>query len=1788
MNPVKRRGVMIREIAIVGMAGRFPQAENLAEFERNLRIGADSVRELTEQRKYATTLDADKQYSPFGFMEGIDRFDNDYFQISRKEARYMDPHQRLLLEVVHATLENGGFDSDRLKGTRTAVFVAGVLPQYYQLAETFDPTIITGNTNSAIAGRIAREYDFRGTAAMVDTACSSSLLSVHLACNELMLGDADYALACGVNLELLPHEKDSKFGVGVTSQDGKTRTFSDEARGTTAGEAVGAVLLKPLQAAIIDGDMIHAVIRSTAVNQDAGRSASFTAPDSIAQSEVIQSAWSKAGIDPMTVSYAEAHGTATNLGDPIEVEGLRLAFEKHTDRKQFCAISAVKSNVGHGGPAAGITSLVKTVLSLKHRKIYPVVHFSVPNLLIRFEDSPVFIADQLRDWDHGSLPRRAGVSSFGLVGTNCHILLEEAPEDVSQRNIESGVPHIVTLSSKTTAGLKANIEALSNHLEQNPELNLADVSRTLNAGRKHHDHRWSASPASVDDLQQNLSSTLHSELKNVSGAGRLWLIFPPLGEQQGTLDFPWQDDLVEANGKFNLENNKWIAEESAELSWQYSLYHLLKSLGVSTNKVLGAGIGKQLIGLLAEKGSWEEKVGSLGAVPSIPADLDKRIASFVQQLDKDDIVVDMASTDNALSRLIANQLKDQKEISFHSFQSDPVKGLNHLLGKCYRAGMPIDWQVYHSYFPGKKIELPTYSFQGASCWIKDPEEHRRKRVKQWHFELQWEEAEAITGTIEGGKHFLLFADRQNLWRQVKHALESSGNEVSVVLAEKNEAAESALVLSERSEQAFISLAYEVAKNTSRLDGIIQMEAHGAEDVADDFVSGFNPLIASQFYMLKAFVSYFRQPDFLLAFVGSRAVVVKETDEAVQPHNHVSWTLAKSVLADHPGLRVSSIDLDHQGCPAEVLLKTILNSDSPVFHAFRQGQRYVQRLRHAAAATRVQEIKFNAGCTYLITGGLSGIGLEVAKRILEKGDVTLYIMGRADLAASGNESKQASLIELRKFTGVKVVYFSVDASNQQAVKQCFEEIRKASPKLDGIVHAAGVKGKWEHFSQLTEKDLEEVAAPKVAGTRWLTKYGRTVGNPFFILFSSGNSIVAQKKSLGYALANAYEDATGWQLRQEGINVLVTNWGAWGETGMGHRTRRKDQLFQADAVIRDMRSTDGLLALEMAMELDSSNLIIADMDIQRFRLNPFFHVEVGDQGSEPKAIGQQIDYPSEATDTEKRVLDIWYEVLQAEHISLEDNFMELGGHSLIGRQVLSRVQRLFGLDLQFRDIFQFATVTALAQRIDEVSAATSPQHAVDRTIPRIEHREHYHLSYSQRRLWVLHQLEKDLLAYNIVVAYKLRGKLDVRLLEKSCDLLVSRHASLRTNFKVVNGEVQQVVRSEASRSFNEVDLRRGAKGLDAAIERIDRLANTPFDLEKDQLIRFELMHLSDDQSVFVLSVHHIVSDGWSMKVIFNDIFRFYQQLLNGGPEKDLEPLSVQYMDYAHWQRSLTENDGDEALRQYWHKKLEGPIPTVKLPYDRERPSQKTYNGAFHVFDLPLEGSEQIRQLAKQEGQSLYMVLMAAVKLWLYRFSGETDLAVGGSIAGRNHSDLEDQVGFFLNMLVYRDRLKPSDSVGDFLQKVGQTTLEAFEHQNYPFDMLVSELLDNYDRSRSPFFDVLVVLQNFGFERSSDLTKGLPDELSIESISPDFKVSKFDIIFMFMEHGDALRCRMEYNTDLFDHSTMVLFGNKLAAILECMPSKLHLTLVEFIELLSDEVETETRQNFEKKASDNISEDF
>jgi len=628
------------EIAIIGMAGRFPGADSIEEFWKNLKTGKESITHYSKEELLEVGIDKSLLDDPYyiraqSILSDIKGFDAEFFGYSPSEASIMDPQQRLFLQCAWHALEDSGYNNPKEYQGDIGIY-AGVGRNRYAIdnlssLEIQDPVgefqFMIGNSIDFLSTRVAYKLNLTGPAITMQTACSTSLVAVHQACTALQVGDCNIALAGGVSLQSVGKEGYLYQPDMIGSPDGKCRAFDAKAQGTIGGQGVGVVVLKPLEQAIADGDHIYAVIKGSAINNDGYNKIGFTAPSPERQTDVIRTAQEKAGITADTITYVEAHGTGTTLGDPIEIEGLTQAFRYTTDQKQFCAIGSVKTNIGHLDTASGITGLIKAVLCLYHKTLVPTLHYNNPNPKINFELTPFYVNTALKEWQTNNLPRRAGVSSFGVGGTNAHVILEEPP--VNNLDSKQSKPcQLISLSAHTITALEQKAVNLVNYLQKQPDINLEKLAYTLHIGYQKFKYNRFVIASTVEEVMSALEQPNQSCIEQ-TGINPLVFMFPGQGSQY--IDMGKQLYETEPNFKVNIDKcltiisnnlssnitvedilgtnekiNQTSITQPALFIIEYALAQYLMHLGIRPDAMIGHSIGEYVAACIAGVFSLED------------------------------------------------------------------------------------------------------------------------------------------------------------------------------------------------------------------------------------------------------------------------------------------------------------------------------------------------------------------------------------------------------------------------------------------------------------------------------------------------------------------------------------------------------------------------------------------------------------------------------------------------------------------------------------------------------------------------------------------------------------------------------------------------------------------------------------------------------------------------------------------------------------------------------------------------------------------------------------------------------------------------------------------------------------------------------------------------------------------------------------------------------------------------------------------------------------------------------
>ncbi|WP_458125218.1 SDR family NAD(P)-dependent oxidoreductase [Paenibacillus sp. Z3-2] len=1199
-----------KDIAVIGLSCKIGSAKNKNEFWDSMVEGKALIEELPQIRKKDIT-DVLKQrgltYQEFKkatYLHNIDTFDYKFFSLTATEARLMDPHQRLFLETVYATMEDAGYGGQELFGSETGVFVGlssdGPI-EYKTFAQMSAPELESltnsGNLKSIIAGRISHTFDFKGPSSVVDTACSSSLSALHLACRSIRTGECNTAIAGSVKIDMLPNSHSNDYKMSYESSEGYTRPFDADSGGPNSGEGVAAVLLKPLHQAILDHDHIYAVVKGSAWNHD-GSSVGLTAPNPTAQERVILKAWQDAGINPESISYLEANSTGTKLGDPIEIQGIHNAFRRHTSKTKFCAIGSVKTNIGHLDHAAGIAGFIKAVLALKHEKIPPMLHFKNLNPNISLIDSPVYIANHLIHWERStSSIRRCGVSAFGLSGTNCHVVLEEAPE--REETFVDGFSHIFTISAMEQDNMLDIVNNYISFLSSSANhYNIGDVCYTVTTGRGHYTHRLVLKVCSIEELLKQLKRFVRTP-------------------------FVTMEDHHIYYGSHNVSANK--------ASRKY---------------------------------------------PEIAAD-SKHVKELLFSVNKD--------TSNA-GRI------------FHDF------------AQAYTQGAEMNWKKLYPKHSYNKVSLPTYSYSKSRCWINIPKDHVQPVERQetltsiheekcYYYQPKWVPknfTDKIPEQIDGKTVF--FRTTAPICDRISTFLENKNVDYIEVYygSEFKKVTDCNYVISSK-DSDYLLLIEQVGKIGHIIHSFDLEErlAHQTLELQESLVRGLYSLAS----LTKALLKNQRRQEVVITMLTRLANSVIGEEKNVHPIGAAMLGMAKVIHQEHPYLYTRSFDLDTTIEP-----RTLGQILSPIREtmecAYRNGVSYIESLERADfKKTETSALRSNG--VYIITGGHGDIGLEVAKHWARQCQISIVLVSRTpipsrenwNLIKAGDDPKQKRIIESieeMESRGSSIYSYSANISDYDQMKLLFQQVRDSLGEVNGIFHAAGIAGEGMLFRR-SQEQIEEVLSPKVMGTWNLHMLTKENDIDFFVLCSSIASLSGGVGQGDYTAANRFLDSFASYRTRLGMTACSINWPAWKEFGVAV----DDSVNENNSMIsHHIKPYSALTALDLILHSNRPRIILSEI-IPANVNQQMTQGSIREQQSfnDVLLVGRE---SGEYTELEQRLACIWGELFERDVIRVDDNFYDLGGHSLLVVRVEVELEK-HGVAVDHLDIERDQTLEKIARAL-----------------------------------------------------------------------------------------------------------------------------------------------------------------------------------------------------------------------------------------------------------------------------------------------------------------------------------------------------------------------------------------------------------------------------------------------------------------------------------------------------------
>ncbi|MCM5553309.1 non-ribosomal peptide synthetase [Pleomorphomonas sp. NRK KF1] len=1781
---VRQTGATAGPIAIIGMATRLADHEDLDSFWRDVAGAADRVARLSPERaEDARRLfelmgrEAPSEFREAGYLNDIFAFEPGRFRMSPMDAALLDPEQRLFLDTASRALDDAGYGGAALHGRRVGVFVGGAPSTVYRdamlglLPERSEQIFIL-NVPSNIATRLAFLNDWRGPAMVVDTACSSGLTAVHLACRALAEGECEAALVGAAKLLPVPPEAGSRMA--IDSSTARTRAFASDADGTGMGEGAVTLLLKPLTRALEDGDAIHAVILGSAVNQD-GASSGLSAPNPAAQAEAIRTAAEAADISLATLSYVEAHGTGTVLGDPIEIAGLTSAFADHTAEVGFAAIGSVKGNYGHLDAAAGILGLAKAVLCLRHDTAPPQPFFDAPNPKIDFAHAPVVVPKTIMPLADRGTPRRAGVSSFGLSGINAHVILEVPP---SKSPSLIGGHFAIALSCSDAGRLRPAAETLASCLRRDRPA-IADVARTLAEGRAHLRHRFAFVATTLDEAIAALTDFA------ITGRGALADIAPTLGRRPG---------LEKAVAGTRVEAQRAVAAYLAgtDLVWPSDMpagrvhlpptpFHRVPcrpDFGAVRPRTLGAKgpLGRPV----ATRDGWLIPVdfGNPGywpvadhllngrptlvgmALPGLALDaaralglggeLEVRALRWRRPVRPDEIVPDgcgldiRADGDGWMLSLGARVSPGGDWALLAEARLSPRQTMVGRIDLAeLRAACPVSVPVAPFSPEQGAIRISDRWNRRMACWQSADGDELLAELKGGS---EWDPAlldvaagvalDGLARVPVGAGAIRFFAPPSP--RLLVHARRRIGRDntlsAGIVLIDPDDGR----VLAELGDLEFAAL-------NNRLRDPVSIPAWVSHPLAD-------PPQATPILLLGDGPLADRLADGL----AKSGRLAGRNDAAVD----AGLVLLAPDLSDDP-FRRSIAALRALSANLRGPLRVIAVGEGAHARAGETTRPDAALLAGACLAFAHEEPLISLRYVDL-DERVSALAVAAEFEVFAPRDVIPLVV-----TLRGDERFVRRLAPLPDGTdkprwpesGVCVVSGGLGglalslAEEMSAGGQVALALLSRSGDIDGESEEAARRRAL--LAGLAERGIRHRiyacdVANRAALSTCLASIRAELGSITAVVHAAGiadGGFLATRPDADMAAvlapkldgARHLEDLT----RRDPVEAFVLFGSITGLVGAPGQVAYAAANAWTDAFAAQCRAggrpalaIDWCRLAEVGMGARSKLSASAETTItpatavavwRRALTSDAPQVVVVDPSFDTQAAAQpqrKAEAPAQTKPAgdalETALASIWADVLGYPSLTPTDDFYALGGDSISGMQIVERIVRELGLAATLPDILGAATVGNLAKAL-RGSKSEAPTDAAEAS--------DYPVGFEQ--IGVLNaEAAADMgTAYNLPNLVRLPDDLDVPTIETAVTALIARHDILRSRFLRSGDDWRMEVLPAGPVQLPRIDLTDEVDPFDACRRRVTR-----FDLMNTPPVRLELVRARGWQALFI-DIHHALADGLSIELLAGDLLR----LLRGD---DLPPLARQLKDFTRWSRDGAGSRKREDARRYWLDRFQAPLPLIDLPADRRRPPVQTFRGSISSFELSPVTAAALRAFASQQRVTPFTVTLTAWMILIHRMANTADVVISVPADRRDDGGFYGTPGMMATLLPLRETLARDMPVGALLERVHADHADALRHRAYGLGQLLADLAPPATPDRTLLSEVTLSYMNFA-QGSGD---GAP---TIWGLARD--ACKNDLAIFVRDLPTAISLTIEYYADLFDAERMGRLGRSFTVLVEALVS-------------------------------------
>ena len=1731
------------DIAIIGISGRFPQSKNLEQFWKHLKNGDNLITEIPLEKwnndaYFSSDVSAiGKTYSKWiGSLSGVDKFDPLFFNISPKEAKFMDPQHRLVLEESWNAIENAGYAPNSLSNFNCGVFMGVGTGDYLQESignwdDLNAAYCLTGTAASILSARISYLLNLKGPALSIDTACSSSLVAIAQACDSLILGNTDMALAGGVCVLNTPKLHISTSKAFMLSEDGKCHTFDQKANGFVPGEGVGVIVLKRLEEAKKDKDQIYGIIKGWGINQD-GSSNGITAPNEQAQSSLQTKVYDKFKINPRSISYVEAHGTGTKLGDPIEIKALKNSFNQFTENTNFCGLGSVKSNIGHSLPAAGIAGVLKVVLQLKNRQLAPSINFDQLNTHIDLTNSPFYINDRLKEWNtNNNQPRRAAINSFGFSGTNAHIIIEEnvLPEFPELPINQSSHPAIIVLSAHDKKALQTKVQDLYNFLKVKENISLENLAYTLQIGRNAMNERLGIVVNNLEELIQQLENYSEGRVKKfffgniteqknnilLNGeAGKAFMLQALKHKKLESIAHAWVNgvELVwamlynETNFPYKISlptypfqrKRYWLDNKNNSLQVLTTTPQKRNLLPIENLSVMNAESipiapkieNKSLI-----------KLDPLNQVSSNPIQVkEKQEAPLLSKERKTALPLSLdteSSIRDRISRLLQKTLYIEDAILPNKQLTD--YGMDSITGVEFVKEINLEFNL--NLLSTELYEYPTVNqlatYLSTKSISSQPDLLEKKTVRLEKNNLPLKKVMIKENTIESNHHI------------PNHTKPNQENKL-------------------KEDYAIIAAAGKFCGFQTMQDLWTEIEQQGTNK--SSFESSNNSILSDKKLTSSipplSLSSVGIEPSDFSELSSQEKLIFEVLSEAITEYGITKDELS----AKSTGVFISARQLyDFQENTNHKSLAYLIPNKISYFLNLKGPSEIVSTYctsAYVAINRAIQSIALGE-CQQAIVGGINLI-LKREMDIVQNTPFNDLIASDGqtrsfcDTASGFSRSEGAGILVLKPLSLAKkennqilgvikscIVHhggkgYSLTAPNPNGIRRVIEEsLKKSRIDADTIdyVEAHGIANRVADAIELNAIDSVLKKHSKNPLKKWHigsikpiighSEFASGIASILKILMAFKNKTLPGVVGLETINSDLFPDHSLI------LNRYNSSW-------------KKNQHPRRASI--NGYAVGGLNTHIILEEYVQNSVKTEPPTSQQY----FLQQKYENKTQKNKIHSTKIF--SELTAIACTVFNI-----EATALNLNLSLIDYEFDSLKAMQFIRKANKHFDVEIKLGQVLSAQNLEAVYQLYETAISTINRNEIYNSAV--IENK--YPLTEAQKGLWFIQNLEPDNTLYNLPLALSLETNISPDEIYDIGDRLIEKHPILRVVFKIndeTGGLFQQVL---PVRNFLKKDIHT-LKENQNINQVFQELLVRPFDLSQNG-IRFHIRIDQTTNKIFLLFVvHHIIFDGTSGVLLLKEFLHLFEQYVQGIPFSNLQ-IRNDFFDYIKWEKNYIQSQQGKEDLTFWKKKILGNIERIKLPYDIIPTSnnQDIFKTGLEKFELEGQFLADLKLAAKSLNINLSVLCLAAFKVFLYKITETEKIIVTLPVAGRPKEKHEKSIGYYVNNMISLSKITPEIRFSEFAKILWKNFTTSINHINYPFSKLISEL-DGVDTEAIKL--VSFYFQNFFAETL--------EEVNTEEIQILKKVQQQatnDYTLEILNYKDSLTFQFKYSKNRFLSTTI-----------------------------------------------------